>query len=217
MSIISGSTIGTNNYVYSLKLMTGSTIYVGGDFTTGGATTLNRIGTLDTAASTWAQFLDPYGNVGVNSTVRNIYYSGSAAYICGDFTTTGAIQIYRVAILNSPNQISQITNNTGTHIGMNGPVNAILVMTPKIYFGGNYGNASPTSNLPMSNLSYFFTSTTITPLVITTSTNGFLNTENGTTYTTVTMPAQYRMMTIIYNSSLNKWLITYRSPDLMYS
>ena len=68
----------------------------------------------------------------------------------------------------------------------------------------------------MINLSYFITTTIVTPLTINTSTAGFLDTENGTTYSQIVIPTQYKLTTLIYNISLNKWLETYRSPGVTH-
>jgi hypothetical protein len=160
---------------------------------------------------------------GVNNIVRDIYYtSGTTAYICGDFTATGngVTPIYRVAkfILSPSLQILPIANASNTHIGLNGPVYSNLFLTPTIYFGGGFTNTSATADLPMQNLAYYITTTSVIPLQVTTSAvSGFLNTENGTTYTIVTIPTRYKLIVIIYNSSLNQWLVTYRSTGVTFS
>ena len=218
MSVVSGTTIGVNNIVYALD-NNGVELYVGGNFTTGGATTLNRIGILNTSSFSWSQMTDALSaDIGVNGIVRDIHYSGSNAYICGDFTASGSntTPLYRDAKVNSSNQVVQIKNNSGTHIGMNGSVYSNLYISPNIYFGGTFSNASPISDLPMINLSYFKTTTIVTPLTINTSTAGFLDTENGTTYSQIVIPTQYKLTTLIYNISLNKWLETYRSPGVTH-
>ena len=194
-------------------------LYVGGNFTVGGATTLNRIGILNTSSFSWSQMTDALSaDIGVNGIVRDIHYSGSNAYICGDFTATGSgtTLIYRDAKVNSSNKVVQIKNNSGTHIGMNGSVYSNLYISPNIYFGGTFSNALPTSDLPMINLAYFTTTTLVTPLTITTSTAGFLDTEDGITYPQIVIPTQYKLTTLIYNLSLNKWLETYRSTGVTH-
>ena len=99
---------------------------------------------------------------------------------------------------------------------MNNQVYSNLYISPNIYFGGIFSNASPTSDLPMSNLSYFTTTTIVTPLTITTSTLGFLDTEDGNTYSQIVIPTQYKNVNLIYNLSLNKWLETYRSTGVTH-
>ena len=219
MSVVSGATIGVSNSVYALDNGVGVSLFVGGNFTTGGATTLNRIGILDVNSFTWTQMIDALStDVGVSGIVRDIHYSGGNAYICGDFTTTGsgATLIYRDAKVNSSNQILQIKNNSGTHIGMDTSVYSNLYISPNIYFGGLFSNALPTSDLPMAFLAYFTTTTLVTPLTITTSTAGFLDTEDGITYSNIVIPTQYKNVNLIYNLSLTKWLETYRSTGVTH-
>ena len=218
MSVVSLGAIGVSSQVYALD-NNGVELYVGGNFTVGGATTLNRIGILNTSSFSWSQMTDALSaDIGVNGIVRDIHYSGSNAYICGDFTATGSgtTLIYRDAKVNSSNKVVQIKNNSGTHIGMNGSVYSNLYISPNIYFGGTFSNALPTSDLPMINLAYFTTTTLVTPLTITTSTAGFLDTEDGITYPQIVIPTQYKLTTLIYNLSLNKWLETYRSTGVTH-
>ena len=219
MSVVSGSTIGVSSSVYALDNAAGFGLFVGGDFTTGGATTLNRIGILNTSTFSWSQMTDAISSdIGVNGIVRDIDYSGGNAYICGDFTATGSstTPIYMDAKVNSSNQILQIKNFLGTHIGMNNTVYSNLFISPNIYFGGTFSNASPTPDLTMINLAYFTTTTLVTPLTITNSTAGFLDTEDGITYSNIVIPTQYKNVNLIYNLSLNKWLETYRSTGVTH-
>ena len=214
----SSNTIGVNDVIYTMELYSGISIFVGGAFTTGNTSGVNRIGIFNTTSETWV-----HPGSGVNNVVRDIYYtSGTTAYICGSFTASGdgLTPMYSVArfLLSPTFQISPIANGSSTHIGLNGPVYSNLFLTPRIYFGGNFTNTSATADLSMQNLAYYLTTSTIIPLQVTTSAlNGFLNTENGTTYTTITIPTRYKLITIIYNSSLNQWLVTYRSTSVTFS
>jgi hypothetical protein len=204
---------------------TTTNLYVGGAFATGGGKTLNNIAKLTNATTitpTWVTFPDAINTIylGVNSSVRSIYFSGGNAYICGDFITAGAgtntTPLFRVAKIDSSNQIVQIKNSSGTHCGMNNSVYSNVYINPNIYFGGAFTNAAPTSDLPMNNISYFLSNTVVTPLTITTTTGGFLDTETaaGTIYSTITIPTQYKLTNLIYNLSLNVWLEAYRSTGV---
>lgn len=51
-------------------------------------------------------------------------------------------------------------------------------------------------------------------LNVTTTTGGFIDTNNSTTYAQITLPSRYNMVSIIYNTSLNKWLVGYRSTGV---
>ena len=225
MSIVGGATIGVSGPVYALDNGVGVNLYVGGNFTVGGATTLNRIGILNNNTAflppiaNWYQMTDALSSdVGVNGIVRDIHYSGGNAYICGDFTATGSgtTQIFSDAKLNSSNQIVQIKNNSGSHIGMNNKVYSNLYISPNIYFGGIFSNASPTADLLMANLAYFTDITVVTPLTITYTAGLFLDTQDGTTYSQIVIPTRYKNVNLIYNLSLNKWLETYRSTGVTH-
>jgi hypothetical protein len=213
----SSNTIGINGVVYTMELYAGVNLLVGGLFNTANTITLNGIGNFSTGSETWTQL-----GTGVNDAVRDIYYtSGTTAYICGDFSATGngLTPIYRVAKINlNTLQIEQIANSSNTHVGLNNIVYSNLFLTPRIYFGGNFTNTSPVSDLPLQSLAFYLTTTTIIPLQVTTSAiNGFLNTETGNTHTTITIPTRYKLIVIIYNSSLNQWLVTYRSTGVTFS
>ena len=177
---------------------------------------MNRIGLLNTTDN-WTQLVDALtADVGFNGGVRTLNKSGSNVYVGGTFSGTGSSStaLGRVSMLNASNRIVQITNGS-SHVGMNGNVYAAAFISPRIYFGGSFTNTVPIANLPLQHLSYFITTNIYTPLVVTTSTSGFLNTENETTYTTITIPARYKNIYLIYNASLQQWLLTYRSPGII--
>ena len=215
---------GVDYDVYSFAFEgTTTNLYVGGEFATGGGKTLNNIAKLVNATSLtpyWVPLPDALLPMyGVRSTVRSIYFSGDNAYICGDFMQSGSTvnpttSLLHVAKINSSNQIVQIKNSSGTHIGMNNTVYSNVYVHPNIYFGGAFTNTAPTSDLPMNNISYFSTNTVVTPLTITTTTDGFLDTESGTTYDKITIPTRYKLTNLIYNSSLDVWLEAYRSTGV---
>ena len=209
---------GVSAYVSALEYATSSSLYVGGAFITGGNTTLNRIGLLDTSTDTWTQLVG-LSNVGFNGVVRSLNYVSGTVYVTGTFsaTSSSSINLGRVAKLNTSNQIEQIANVSLSHVGMNGNVYATLFISPRVYFGGSFIQTVPTSNLPLQHLSYFITTNLLTPLIVTTSTLGFLNTEDGTTYTSISIPTRYKNIYLMYNASLQQWLLTYRSTGVTLS
>jgi hypothetical protein len=127
--------------------------------------------------------------------------------------------MFRVAKINfNTQQVEQIANGSNTHVGLNSIVYSNLFLTPRIYFGGNFTNTLPISDLPLQSLAFYLTTTTILPLSVTTSAvNQFLNTETGNTNTTITIPTRYKLIVIVYNASLNQWLVTYRSTGVTFS
>ena len=218
-SFVTNSVIGMNGVAYDIKVNDVTSLFIGGAFTSAGATTLNRIGLYNVSSNSWTQFISLGGSdVGVNGTVRNIYYRGAGldAYICGEFTatgTTGSLSVNRVAGINSSNQTFQLKNTSGTHTGLNNTTNAILYSDSKVYFGGQFTNTSPTSDVPMSRIAYFIAPA---PITLTTTTAGFLDTDDSTTYSQIILPVQYKAVTVIYNASINKWLETYRSSGVTH-
>ena len=214
----STNTIGVNNTIYTMELYGGTSLLVGGAFTTANTSTLNKIGIFNTDSETWTQ-----PSSGVNNVVRDIYYtSGTTAYICGDFTSSGdtTTPMYRVATIDlSTNQINPIANASNTHIGLNNSVYSTLFLSPRIYFGGNFTNTSPSSDIYSQRLAYYSTiPEPAGPISITTSAvSGFINTETGSTHTSITIPIRYKLIVIIYNASLNQWLVTYRSTGVTFS
>jgi len=222
-SFVTNSVIGmnTSGSVYNIKVNDTASLFVGGAFTSAGATTLNRIGLYSVTSNSWTQFTSLGGSdVGVNGTVRNIYYRGAGlnAYICGDFTatgTTGSLSVNRVAEIDTSNQIFQIKNVSGTHTGLNNTTNAILYSDSKVYFGGDFTNTSPTSDTPMSRIAVYKLSMPVA-VTLTTTTAGFLDTNDSITYSQIILPVQYKAVTVIYKASINKWLETYRSSGVTH-
>jgi len=216
----SPSSIGMDNSVYDIKKNTEHSLYIGGAFTSAGTNTLNRIGMYEILAKTWTQFTSLGGSdIGVNGIVRNINCtSPSTAHICGDFTSTsastGSLSISRVAGINSSNKIYQIKNGSGTHTGFNNTVNVVLKAGSNVYFSGQFTNTSPTSDLPVSRISSYII--TQSPITLTTATNGFLDTDDGGTYAQIILPLQYKAVTLVYDSTINQWLETYRSSGVTH-
>ena len=218
--ITSPSSIGMDNSVYDIKRNTEHSLYIGGAFTSAGTNTLNRIGLYEISAKTWTQFTSLGGSdIGVNGIVRNINCtSPSTAYICGDFTSTsastGSLSIGRVAGINSSSKIYQIKNGSGTHTGFNNTTNMVLKAGSNVYFSGQFTNTSPTSDLAVSRISSYIVAQS--PITLTTATNGFLDADDGGTYAQIILPSQYKAVTLIYNSTINQWLETYRSSGVTH-
>lgn len=116
-----------NFYIYSLGI-SGSTIYVGGDFTSIGGQARNKIATLDAVsgnASSW--------NPNADSDVYTLAISGSTIYIGGNFIMIGEQSRNNVAALNLGTGRATAWNpNT------NGRVNALAVLGSTVYIGGQF-------------------------------------------------------------------------------
>jgi urease beta subunit len=126
---------GANNLVSAL-VVSGSSVYAGGSFTTlggggSGTATRLRIGALDAstgAATGW--------NPGANGTVNVLALSGSTLYAGGSFTSLGG------GGTTSRSQIGAIDAATGAatgwNPGANGAVNALVVSGSTVYVGGGF-------------------------------------------------------------------------------
>lgn len=93
--------VGVNNAVFALMEFdggAGNALYAGGDFTTAGGMTVNRIARWD--GSAWSALVSPSG-VGMNNGVRAVTVfddgSGPHAYASGFFITAGGVTVNHIA------------------------------------------------------------------------------------------------------------------------
>ena len=147
--------IGTSGYVTQL-VISGTDIYVGGDFTivydSAGPTFANRIAKYDTTTSLWsvlgssAQTLNNTTN-GVNNGVTSISISGTDIYVGGYFTQVydsgGTTYANYIAKYNTTTLLWSVlglsgTNANNTSNGTNTFVNSIVISGSDIYVGGSF-------------------------------------------------------------------------------
>jgi len=109
---------GVNNPVYALA-MSGSTLFVGGQFTTAGGSSANRIAKFDTSASVWSAL-----GSGVNDQVLALATTGSTVYAGGIFTTAGGSPANKFAkwddATSTWSAVGSGTNNTVLGIAISG-------------------------------------------------------------------------------------------------
>jgi len=121
-------------------VVSGSTVYVGGDFnganSINGNLTRNRIAAIDATAGT-ATSWDP----NASGTVRAIVLSGSTVYIGGDFSGANSINGNLTR-----NRLAAIDSTTGTATSWDpnagGTVFAIAVSGSTVYIGGGFNGAN---------------------------------------------------------------------------
>jgi hypothetical protein len=193
---------------------TSNNLIVGGDFETiSPSAVFNYIGSYDTVGSgIWNQIFSTTGGVGVSAPVRDIFMSATIGYIVGDFQTiaNNTIVANRVVRLNDTNQIEAMTNITNTRQGTNAPIYGVTFLNPKVFLAGEFSSSATNTDVSMRSLGYYDIRTLTVPLTLI-SAGLFLNTENGLTYNNIQLSTRYKNIYIIYNTSLNKWLVTYRS------
>ena len=224
--------VGLNGEVLALET-NGTKLYVGGDFTDTGkntSTVLNYIGEWDPGSNDWTQFVYPNTSsptdLGFNNTVNGLYYNSGTLYTSGDFTQTnsGNLSCNFVATLNtSTYSISKIQSAVYTQNGFQdilapsvGNCNAILYVSPNIYFGGFFDRAAPNQNSPstsFSRTSYFVPA--IAPITdqLTINTVGcnFINSATGLVTTSYILENRYADVHLVFDTAANAWLIVYGS------
>jgi trimeric autotransporter adhesin len=145
-----GDASGVNGRVLALTVFedgNGPTLFVGGEFTTAGGISANRIAKWNGVA--WA----PVGSGPSNGTSHSVRAmtlfddssgDGPALYVGGDFTLAGGVIVNRIARWNGVTW-SSLAN--GASIGVNGSVSAMAVFDdgsgggPALYVGGTFTQA----------------------------------------------------------------------------
>jgi len=130
---------GVNAASVRALLYSSNALFVGGDFTTAGGSTANRIGMWDTEGSSWSAL----GN-GFDDTVRALANDSSYVYAGGDFANDGASSTAYARIARW-----SLTSGTWSTMGsgLNGNVNAIVVdsLSGRVYVGGQFSLAGGAS------------------------------------------------------------------------
>jgi len=114
---------GADNIVYTITV-SGTDVYVGGDFTTIGGVAANRIAKWN--GSNWSAL-----GTGADLSVMSIAVSGSDVYAGGAFTTMDGIAVGRIAKWNG-----SFWSALGS--GADGAVKAIAVSGSDVYVGGEF-------------------------------------------------------------------------------
>lgn len=133
---------GTNDLVFKL-LVSGSSIFIGGEFTAAGNAAANNVARFDTTTNTWSALKQ--GNVnGVNGIVTELVLSGNSLFVGGGFTTAGTSTVVfanRVAKFDlSTNTWSALKQGNGN--GVNSNVTAMAVSGNSLFVVGNFTTAN---------------------------------------------------------------------------
>ncbi len=117
---------GMNDAVKAIAV-SGSDVYVGGEFTLAGGSSANRIAKWN--GSSWSSL-----GTGMDGNVFAIAVSGSDVFVGGGFTTAGG---------NPATSIAKWNGNSWSSLGagINGYVYAIAVSGSNVYVGGNFTSA----------------------------------------------------------------------------
>lgn len=139
-SFYTGAFTGTQVYAVAVA---GSAVYVGGRFYTAGTAAANNVAKWD--GTTWSS-LGTGSNNGVNGTVSALAMLGPDLYVGGSFTQAGGQAANCIARWNGT---TWSTLGTGATNGVMHPsytlVQALAVLGPDLYVGGQFTSAGGTS------------------------------------------------------------------------
>jgi len=121
--------IGLHSGVRAIAVAPNGDVYVGGEFTTAGGVSANRIAKWD--GSTWSAL-----GSGVDNTVYAIAISGSDVYVGGRFITAGGVTVNHIAKWDG-------STWSALNIGVNDYVKVITISGDDLYAGGDFTSASP--------------------------------------------------------------------------
>ena len=134
-ALINGVANGTNNFVYDIAIVDSTNIYVGGNFTTAGAITANRIAKWN-GTNTWSSL-----GSGTDNTVETISIdSSNNIYVGGFFITAGGSAANRVAKWN-PLTNAWSSLGIGSDNGTDNVIRSIAINSNNIYVGGDFTSA----------------------------------------------------------------------------
>jgi N-acetylneuraminic acid mutarotase len=134
-SLGTGSSNGVNGFVNALAVV-GNEVVVGGEFTSAGGVSANRVARFNTQTNTWSSLGTGSSN-GVNSVVNALAVVGNEVVVGGIFTSAGGVSANRVARFNTQTN-TWSTLGTGSSNGVNNRVNALAVVGNEVVVGGNF-------------------------------------------------------------------------------
>lgn len=129
-----GFNVGGGTTVRSI-VISGTDIYVVGDFTTYKGVTRQRIAKLNSITAALDTTFDT--STGFNNRARSIILSGTDLYVAGDFTEYKGTTRQRIAKINTTDASLDAVFDTAS--GFSGSVNVILLSGTDIYAGGFFG------------------------------------------------------------------------------
>jgi hypothetical protein len=145
-SLGTGSSNGVNERVRALAVV-GNEVYVGGEFTSAGGVSANRVARFNTLTNTWSSLGTGSSN-GVNERVRALAVAGNEVYVGGWFTSAGGVSANCVARFNTQTNTWSALG-TGSSNGVSGVVypyvSALAVVGNEVFVGGYFTSAGGVS------------------------------------------------------------------------
>jgi hypothetical protein len=137
-----GSSNGVNYYVNALAVV-GNEVVVGGEFTSAGGVSANRVARFNTQTNTWST-LGTGSQNGVNNNVFALAVVGNEVVVGGSFTSAGGVSANRVARFNTQTNTWSALG-TGSQNGVNNNVFALAVVGNEVVVGGEFTSAGGVS------------------------------------------------------------------------
>ena len=139
-SALGGGTVGTSYWVHALAVYNGY-LYVGGEFTTAGGTTVNNIAKYDDSTDTFSAIGG--ATVGTSSIVWSLAAYNGHLYVGGSFTTAGGTTVNYIAKYDD--ETDTFSAIGGATVGTNGQVRTLSVYNGYLYLGGDFTTAGGTT------------------------------------------------------------------------
>jgi hypothetical protein len=139
-----GSSNGVSGNNVEALAVVGDEVYVGGDFTSAGGVSANRVARFNTQTNTWSSLGTGSSNGVSGNNVEALAVVGNEVYVGGGFTSAGGVSASSVARFNTQtNTWSSL--GTGSSNGVNGGVYALAVVGNEVYVGGGFTSAGGVS------------------------------------------------------------------------
>ncbi|MEY4630279.1 MAG: hypothetical protein RIQ81_399 [Pseudomonadota bacterium] len=137
---------GTNGVIYAMA-KSGTTLFVGGDFTSaGGDSSISYVARWSTTATTDAGWASLGG--GVNGAVKAMAFAATSLYVTGDnLTSAGGASVKNIARWDTTNGTWSALGSAGSGVtnGNNSVVGALAVAGTDLYVGGIFTTAGTKS------------------------------------------------------------------------
>lgn len=145
-TLVTSAGNGANSEIYALTKI-GSSVYIGGRFTSIGGISANYVARYDTLSGIWSSLGSGGGN-GVNEVVLDLFPLGTDLYVGGGFTSANvggtsasAIPAGYIAKYNTVTGVwSSLGSGSGN--GVNDSVYAIAALGTDLYIGGGFTSAN---------------------------------------------------------------------------
>jgi hypothetical protein len=146
-SLGTGSSNGVNSDVYALAVV-GNEVYVGGNFTSAGGVSANRVARFNTQTNTWSSLGTGSSNGVSGGVVYALAVVGNEVFVGGAFTSAGGASANRVARFNTQTNTWSALG-TGSQNGVSGVsfpvVLALAVVGNEVVVGGGFTSAGGVS------------------------------------------------------------------------